>query len=225
MLSKTWSLLAPWLSLFAQKVWRMSFECCSSDRERLSRVRENFRRGLSRDEGAVMVAALAVWVGEMMRTRRDMIAHFREHISEPRQLPKLCYICCVYSTSSRYIVTSTQQDFWGNVVWLSINHLNSTGICHLHLLSFKKRDWWSCTQMKAYMVIYSIDYTCEDGCFLVYSNWMTIRNPDLLSSSGTGVNPGIRSWKSTCLIELDVRKPLVVSISQKSEELRLYNLV
>ncbi len=31
--------------------------------------------------------------------------------------------------------------------------------------------------------------------------------------------------KSTYLNELDVRKPLVVSISQGSEELRLYNLV
>jgi hypothetical protein len=48
---------------------------------------------------------------------------------------------------------------------------------------------------------------------------------DSLSSSKTGVNPGIRSWKSTHLNELNVRKPLVVSISQRSEELRLYNLV
>ncbi len=31
--------------------------------------------------------------------------------------------------------------------------------------------------------------------------------------------------KMTNLNELDVRKPLVVSISQRSEELRLYNLV
>jgi hypothetical protein len=31
--------------------------------------------------------------------------------------------------------------------------------------------------------------------------------------------------KSSYLNELDVRKPLVVSISQSSEELRLYNLV
>jgi hypothetical protein len=46
-----------------------------------------------------------------------------------------------------------------------------------------------------------------------------------LFSSETGVNPIIRSWKSTHLNELDARKPLVVSISQKSEELRLYNLV
>jgi hypothetical protein len=31
--------------------------------------------------------------------------------------------------------------------------------------------------------------------------------------------------KSIYLIQLDVRKPLVVSVSQRSEELRLYNLV
>jgi hypothetical protein len=31
--------------------------------------------------------------------------------------------------------------------------------------------------------------------------------------------------KNTYLTELDFRKPLVVSISQRSEELRLYNLV
>ncbi len=31
--------------------------------------------------------------------------------------------------------------------------------------------------------------------------------------------------KSTYLVELGVRKPLVVSISQRGEELRLYNLV
>jgi hypothetical protein len=34
-----------------------------------------------------------------------------------------------------------------------------------------------------------------------------------------------KAEKSTYLNELDVRKPLVVSISQRSEELRLYNLV
>ncbi len=52
---------------------------------------------------------------------------------------------------------------------------------------------------------------------------MTISNPDSLSSSETGVNSGIRSSKSTYLNELDVRKPLVESISQRSEELRLNN--
>jgi hypothetical protein len=60
----------------------------------------------------------------------------------------------------------------------------------------------------------------------VSASCLTISNPDSLSSSETGVNPGIRSYeKSTYLNELDVRKQLVVSISQRREELRLYNLV
>jgi hypothetical protein len=53
---------------------------------------------------------------------------------------------------------------------------------------------------------------------------MTISNPDLLSISET-VYPGIRSRKSTYLIEVDVRMPLVVSTSRRIEELRLHNLV
>jgi hypothetical protein len=40
-----------------------------------------------------------------------------------------------------------------------------------------------------------------------------------------GLILGHEAEESTNLNELDVRKPLVVSISQKSEELRLYNLV
>jgi hypothetical protein len=43
------------------------------------------------------------------------------------------------------------------------------------------------------------------------------------------VKPGLileqEAEKSTYLIELDARKPLVVSISQRSEELIFYNLV
>jgi hypothetical protein len=54
---------------------------------------------------------------------------------------------------------------------------------------------------------------------------MTIWNPDLLSSSATMVEHGMRSEISTFLNELDVGKPLVESISQKCEELRLYNPV
>jgi hypothetical protein len=50
-------------------------------------------------------------------------------------------------------------------------------------------------------------------------------NPDLLSNRETGVNPEIRTEKSTDLNELDVRKLLMISISQRSEELRLHNLV
>jgi hypothetical protein len=59
----------------------------------------------------------------------------------------------------------------------------------------------------------------------VSANCVTISNPDSLSNSETGVNPRIISGKCTHLNELDVRKPLVVSISKRSEELRLYKLV
>jgi hypothetical protein len=41
--------------------------------------------------------------------------------------------------------------------------------------------------------VYGIDYRCEDGRFLVSASCVTISNPDSLSSSETGVNPGIRS--------------------------------
>jgi hypothetical protein len=53
-----------------------------------------------------------------------------------------------------------------------------------------------------------------------------ILNPDSLSSNETSINPGIRSWKKiTHLNKLDVWNPLVVPISQRSQELRLCNLV
>jgi hypothetical protein len=42
----------------------------------------------------------------------------------------------------------------------------------------------------------------EDGCFLVSASCVTISNPDSLSSSETGVNPEIRSWKSAHLMSL-----------------------
>jgi hypothetical protein len=44
---------------------------------------------------------------------------------------------------------------------------------------------------------------------------VTISNPDSLSSSETGINPGIKTAKSTDLNLLDAIKPLVVSTSQK----------
>jgi hypothetical protein len=58
----------------------------------------------------------------------------------------------------------------------------------------------------------------------VSGSCVTISNPDSISRSETRVNPAMRSRKSTYLIELDVRKPLVVSISQRREELRLKTL-
>ncbi len=43
----------------------------------------------------------------------------------------------------------------------------------------------------------------------------SVLNPDLLSSSRTGINPGKRSWKSNSLIELDVRELFVVSFHRE----------
>ncbi len=40
-----------------------------------------------------------------------------------------------------------------------------------------------------------IDYRCEDGRFLVFRSCVIFQNPDSLSSSESGVNPVIRSWK------------------------------
>jgi hypothetical protein len=51
-----------------------------------------------------------------------------------------------------------------------------------------------------------------------------IQRPILLFSSETAVNPR-KAEKCAHLIQLDVRTPLVVSVSERSEELRLCNLV
>ncbi len=53
--------------------------------------------------------------------------------------------------------------------------------------------------------IHPIDYRCEDGRSPVSTSCVTISNPDSHSSSETGVDPKIRSWKSSHLNELDVR--------------------
>jgi hypothetical protein len=43
----------------------------------------------------------------------------------------------------------------------------------------------------------AVDYRSEDGCYPVSGSWVTISNPNSLSSSETGVYPGIRSWKGS----------------------------
>ncbi len=43
--------------------------------------------------------------------------------------------------------------------------------------------------------MFPVDYRCEDVRFPVPASCVTISNPNSLSSSETGVNPGIRSWK------------------------------
>jgi hypothetical protein len=71
----------------------------------------------------------------------------------------------------------------------------------------------------------AIDYRFEDDCFPVTASFVTIPNPDSLSSIETGDTWNKKLKYITYLIDLDVRKPLLVYISQRSEELRLYNLV
>ncbi len=70
-----------------------------------------------------------------------------------------------------------------------------------------------------------VDYRFEDDRFPVSASCVTILNPDLLFSSETGVDPVLRVWESIHDNQRDVREPLAVSISQRSQDLRLYNLV
>jgi hypothetical protein len=62
------------------------------------------------------------------------------------------------------------------------------------------------------------------GNFPFSPNFVTIPNPDLLSSSETEINLGKEAEKNVYLDELDVRKPLMICISKRSAELKLYNM-
>ncbi len=48
-------------------------------------------------------------------------------------------------------------------------------------------------------LLLTINNRCEDGRFLVSTSCVASPNPDSLSSSETGVNPGIRSWKKALI--------------------------
>jgi hypothetical protein len=73
--------------------------------------------------------------------------------------------------------------------------------------------------------IFTIDNRCEDGRFPASASCVKISNPNSFSSSETRTNSRKRSCKSTYLNELNARKPIMVSISQISEEEGLYSLV
>jgi hypothetical protein len=72
-----------------------------------------------------------------------------------------------------------------------------------------------------------MDYKCEDGRIPVPASCVTASIPCSLSSKDTWINPEKTSWvKHSYLKELDFRKPSNMgSISQRGEELRLYNLL
>jgi hypothetical protein len=55
----------------------------------------------------------------------------------------------------------------------------------------------------------TIDYGAEDGRFPVYAICVTTTNPDSRFSSETGgFNPGIKSWKSTLLNEVQCQEAI-----------------
>jgi hypothetical protein len=58
----------------------------------------------------------------------------------------------------------------------------------------------------------------------VFANWWILLNCGLRSSSERGVNPGIRGWKSTHLIEFDVRLLESHSWYLSPEEVKSWNL-
>jgi hypothetical protein len=59
----------------------------------------------------------------------------------------------------------------------------------------------------------------------MFRSCVKISYPRSFPSCETAITPGIRTWKRSYLGELNVRKPLVVSLSQISEELTLFNVV
>jgi hypothetical protein len=83
-----------------------------------------------------------------------------------------------------------------------------------------------CVNPRCESLALNTDYRCEGGRGFLCREvaWWFSFNTYFFSVSETGVNRGIRKLENgTYLHELDVRKPLVVSISHKSEYLRLYN--
>jgi hypothetical protein len=67
--------------------------------------------------------------------------------------------------------------------------------------------------------VHVIDYRCENCHIFRCSRVALLRisNSALLSSSGTGVNPGIRSWKCAYLNELWCQKAIGGIFSQRSK--------
>jgi hypothetical protein len=99
-------------------------------------------------------------------------------------------------------------------------------IGHLSIFSFWVLNLIRIPVMFTFWVALNpIDCRCADSQFRVSASWLSSPNPALLSSSETQVNLGIRSQKSAYLNQLNVSKPLVVSISQKREDPRLYIMV
>jgi hypothetical protein len=78
------------------------------------------------------------------------------------------------------------------------NHSNRCFLIHVRwpgTENDEERLWQVNEPMRLSPRVANIDYRCEDGRFPVSASCVSISKPDLLSSSETGVNSGIRSWK------------------------------
>jgi hypothetical protein len=71
----------------------------------------------------------------------------------------------------------------------------------------------------------TIDYSCEDGFFGRPRVKLQFQTPIRFAGVKQGLILVKEARNRTYLIQLNVRKPLMISISQKSEELTHYKLV
>jgi hypothetical protein len=103
----------------------------------------------------------------------------------------------IFHWSCQLLPIGAEEQIWGRCNIIGINetfHFNSYFI-------FLLRTWGvQIIQNRCGEAQWHIDYRCEDGRFPVSASCVTISNPDSLSSSGKGVNPGMRSWKKKTLI-------------------------
>jgi hypothetical protein len=111
------------------------------------------------------------------------------------------------------------------VTELTWKHGNGTAVVGYTLQAFI----WGRLMMKSFNSIFweiwlvsSVENQREDDCFLVSANCVTPSDPDPLFISSTRVDSRVKSRKKHSSGWANVRKPSVVSLSRRSEVLRLY---
>ncbi len=109
----------------------------------------------------------------------------------------------LYSKSCK--LSGSRKEKAGQQIWKTYRRaffLHARWVCH---------NPASMPEKFAELTVQTIDYRCEEGRFPASEFWVTFSNPDY--SSWAGVNPEWKAEKkNTYLIELDVRKLLVVNL-------------
>ncbi len=83
------------------------------------------------------------------------------------------------------------------------------------------RGWWECEIARPLPLTFRCE-KAENGTFQISAGSVYFSEDDSLFSSETWVNAGIRSQKSVCLNEINVRKPFATYVSQMSEVFNVY---